>query len=474
MADDIERQVRELLDDGYTAAEIREALVQEGYDAAIIDEVLADLSAGGRRQPPAQPSNDSGVLWRFQQYSWIAAYLAMLVGYVMLSRQPLLGNTLGSTVVRGLFGLAGIVFAAHILAGLYWLFQGHFRRFGISVGGVAVTTAGIGGAAFLLIQEFAGAAGQFTALQAESAAALGFGMAPWLFNAGMIVMGVTAALLLYRRTRLLAISLPLLFVILFAGLWGMQYMQLTGAADAMKQPELSAVVDAPDVNHLLRGAAQVPPPFGKTAAAMVLTADIGSTYAHWSALVERNAGSSKSPLTGPGAVCGGTRKNIEEQYERPVSRMLATFDAYLLADMQESQDEAVESLVARCNRQDMCTADRATLREDLNTYSAWNEDRLDTYKDLFGVTLRGTPVRVDDCTPPPEQYYGVELQNISCSTPFTAELAYTGTRPLSSAVEVFVYDRNQTLAGSGRASSVRDWSSGTRTVSADGIFRSPT
>jgi hypothetical protein len=468
MADDIRETIRELLAEGYGSAEIREALRQEGYSTTVIDQVLdEELDEGG--------DGSRSRLWTVQQYSWIGAFLVVVVGYILLALWPLQlqSGVLPGPVSMGLTGIVGLVFGVHLLAGVYWAVKKQLFRTAVSIGGVLIAGGGMAGTGMLVQQAMTTVSGGIGLGSGTPAAAI-LGVAPWLLNATMLGMSVVAAMFLYDRFGRRGAVFPVLFLLVFAGIWAVQYSELSSAAATAEKPEFAAdiVDDTVDRPVSLDRAAAVPPPFTKFSAAMVAIADITSAFSLWSSFYSeaRERGEVDPPLTGSGEVCGGTAQNIEEQYPDQAAFVLATYETRVVEEVAAHREIAVDAFVEQCKRTEGCDTARETVQGDVDKYVQWQQDRLDAYTHLFGVTLADTPVKVDDCSPPPEQYYGVTMQDVSCTDPFTVEMTNTGTRELTSPVKVYVRNVNGTLIGAGTAGQVDGWSSDTRSISTDTLF----
>lgn len=464
MADGIAETVRELLDEGYSKEEIRQALRQEGYNPTVVDRALEDAMYRRNEQP-------SSGLWRIQQYSWLAAFLVVLAGYSAVALWPLKMRSVPQIAIYGVVGAVGIIFGIHLIAGLYWAVKRHTKRAAVSLGGVILTAGGFAVASFLLLQAFRRVSSQLTPFSVVGRDMVTAGMAPWLLNISVLFMAAIAVVYLYGRFGRIVIGAPLLFLVIFAGIWGVQYMQLTGAADALAAPSFQTVVmeDQEGASHLIRGAAHVPPPFTKAAAVMGMVADVGAQFAWWSGMYQegQSLGYGDRPLTGPEEVCGGTSTIIRERYNDPVHTVLASYKSFVIARMEQQKTALIVGMEDYCASLEGCTAGRPALRNDADTYIKWQKTRLETYRDLFGVSLEDAPQLVDDCSPPPKQYHGVKLQDISCSDDVTAELSYIGTKPLTSSVQFYVYDRNRDLAFARNPGEVTNWSSGMKTLSAN-------
>lgn len=486
MTDELERLVNEFREDGYTDQEIREALREEGYRDAVIDSILDE------KQPPQQPVDDKPAkqepqtdwLWRGQKYSWLLFFTGLLAVYVFVAVYPekvVLQVPVGGeySIVYLLLSkittvpvIAGLLLF-HLGAGIYqWRFHDVKWKGMTSVGAVIgrIVVAIVGAVLlFLVTQPFRTSMGPALGLGGTELFGQSLSFLLVYVNSVMFIIAGVAGFFFRRQIGYYAAVFPLIFLLLFAGIWGMQYMQITDAADTMEPPKFKTAVGASHANanstSLLHAAARTPPPLTKAMAMSATVANVGGMFARWDQ-IEREA--LNTVRTGPEIVCGGTQANVKERFgDSPMHTVLFT-QWRLIQGIKEHKEQFIDFSQKRCPRMSDCTATRQQLAADYDKLVSWYERGYNTTASLLiGEQPDFTGLIVDDCSPPPEKYYGVNVTDISCSDPFTVTMENVGTRPISGAPDVYVYNKEGRMQNGGDLEAVADWRRGRKTLSID-------
>lgn len=488
MAADIRRIARELLDKGYTEEEIRQALIEDGYQASIVDSVLDNLSSQPSLRPTGPKSGGSSRdtsdsrLWRMQQYSWLMLFVLVLGLYGVLALSP----TIFTGVIAGLGGaligiVAGVILLFHLVVGLYqWFGRDQGWEGKVSTGAVVLLLVSLGAGTILGLQDMASLTGGAT-FGMGGTQALGQALGTTLFfvNLAVLLVAIFTTGFFWPWIGGYAAVFPFLFLVVAGGIFGVQYMEVTGVAQQFESPsfETSVVEDQTQSSaYLFREAARTLPPFTRMMVVMAAVSQASGDYALWRGMKQEaiEIGALETVLTGPRSVCGGTQENINDRVQNQWLKQLkaliiGNYKYGIVSGMEDHRKAGISALEVRCTRKDNCEVDQEALAADYDRLVAYQKQKLQALQQLLGVQDRELEgVYVDrSCESLPEDYYRVELQNISCGDQFTATLANTGTRRLSGIVDVYAYSAENRLMSTVTTDPLQDWDGGERMIAVD-------